>query len=436
MRNSVIRITAAWLAPALLLTPIATVAGELAALLPPEQNVVMVLPNSPAYLATLSSIDAARSVHRQLQVGPHEWIGSASVARRRESSPQAETTREWELGLDRTVRLPGKAQAYDNAGQARVEQAAAERAKVWREQARRLLELQRDWLRESESARVWAMQLKLLRQQSDSVAKRRRLGDAARIEQQQSEAALVQARAQADSASRRSSAVHEALGRQFPGLLAIQRIAIPAPQPLARSDEQWLDAQIERDPQLQLARAEVQNARAQLRVESAETRPDPTLGLRVGRARSGVEEYVGVVVSVPFGGAYRRAGAAAATARASAAEQQLDHAQRSAEADAVLRLREARTAYSSWLGNQDAAQRLAAAATSLARGYQLGEGSLSDVLTARRLANEQQLAASVGAVDAWMSRIRLEIESGMLWTDPNPVTSNASNAPPGLPIKQ
>ncbi len=51
----------------------------------------------------------------------------------------------------------------------------------------------------------------------------------------------------------------------------------------------------------------------------------------------------------------------------------------------------------------------------LARAYQLGEGSLNDLLAARRLANEAQLAAHQQQLDALYLRYRLLLDTHRLW---------------------
>ncbi len=382
-------------------------------------NAVAVLSQTPAYQAALQGIAAERSVHRQLRTGAQEWTGTLSTAQRTQTRPTREQTSEWELLLERNLRLAGKADAYDRVGSSRVEQARALRHKVWREQARLLLDSQGGWLRAQESARVWALQVALLSRQVEAVSKRQKLGDAARIEQQLAEAALAQAQAQAQAADSRAGAARESLALHFPGLLLAAMQQLPPPQALPDSDAQWLALQEDHSPELDLARSDSAAAQAQMRLESAETRPDPRVGVRIGRAVSGAENVVGVVFSMPFGGEHRSAAAAAAVSRAEATVLRQADAQRRSQADATQRLREARTAYTFWLGNADAAQRLAQAADGLQRGYQLGEGSLSDVLSARRLANEQQLAAALGAVDAWQSRHRLELESRLLWAEPD-----------------
>ncbi|MFO0985708.1 MAG: hypothetical protein U1E76_28885, partial [Planctomycetota bacterium] len=94
-----------------------------------------------------------------------------------------------------------------------------------------------------------------------------------------------------------------------------------------------------------------------------------------------------------------------------------DDAQRRVETEARLRLREAQLAQGGWQRARVAQDKLEQAAQGLARGYQLGEGSLADLLAARRLANEQRLAASTSAVDAWVARWQLLLEAGRLWAE-------------------
>lgn len=390
--------------------------------LPPSANVSSALARSPAVQAALYGVEADQAVQRQYLLGAQEWTGSVSATRRRPSNPLAErasvASQEWEIGLDRSVRLPGKAAVYDRAGRVRVAQAEAARDRVWREQARVLLEGLGNWWRERESVRVWKAHEALLSQQLDGVMRRQQLGAAAKIEQQQAQAALAQSRAQLQAATGRERAASDALQQHFPALdvnALVTGTEVPTPQVLPDNDAQWLALLSANNPELALARRNTAMAEAALQVESAERRGDPTVGVRVGRTLSGAERVLGIVFSMPFGGDYRAAGAAAAASRAAAAAQLEDQARHLAAAAAIQHLRAAQTAYASWLANADAARQLIATADSLARGYALGEGALAEVLTARRLANEQQHIAALGAVDAWMLRHRLALEAGQLW---------------------
>jgi outer membrane protein TolC len=386
--------------------------------LPPAHTVALALARSPTYQAALRGIDVESAMKSQLQAGPHEWVAGVSAARRHQASPGAESSGEWELGLDRTVRWPAKDAVYERAGSSRVALAQAARVKVWREQSRALLERYGAWLKDQQLARVWAEQSGLLEQQLSAVTRRRELGDASRIDEQLAAAAQLQARAQAQAAQRRSANAREALLQEFPGLEIPAPLAVtPAPAD-DKSDAHWLAAQLAVSSDLDLARREAAAAQAQFGVDRAELRPDPTVGLRVGQARSGGERFIGFALSLPFGGEHRGAVADVAAARAAVAAQRLIDAERRAQLDATLRLREAQATRALWRDQAEAAQRLDQVAQGLQRAYQLGEGSLNDLVAARRLAIEQQLSAAGSAVDAWMARQRLLLDVGALWPEP------------------
>jgi cobalt-zinc-cadmium efflux system outer membrane protein len=407
------------LAQALCMNAATARAQELTAdALPSQASVLQVLAQSPAYQAAVRTVEAEQSVQQQYRVGTQEWTASVNAAQRQQKSPTSERTSEWELGLDRGVRLPGKARAYEQAGQSRVDLAQATLRKVWREQGRLLLERHVAWLREREAAAVWARQVAVLEQQLTAVSRRHGLGDAARIEQQQAQAVLAQAQAQAQAATGRTLAAKASLDRQFPGL-AWPDSAPTAPLiSVSEPGESWVQAQIDHSPELEVASLEAATAQAQMQIDSAEARPDPTVGVRFGRARSGAETVVGMVLSMPIGGSYRAAGAQAAASRASAAALLQADVARRTDAEAAQRLQEAQTAQAVSSRQMQAAIRLSQVADAMARGYQLGEGSLSEVLNARRQANEQQLAASMALVEASQLLHRLALEAGTLWAPP------------------
>jgi outer membrane protein TolC len=73
-------------------------------------------------------------------------------------------------------------------------------------------------------------------------------------------------------------------------------------------------------------------------------------------------------------------------------------------------------------GARDAWSRLAAAAALLersaslaARAYALGEGTVAEVLAARRLASDARLASAAALADAALARYRLLLDAHALW---------------------
>lgn len=386
--------------------------------LPPPTAVAEFLLQSPAYQAAQRGSDAERMVAKQHRIGPYEWTGTAATSRRSQNDPTRERFQEYELGLERTVRLPGKTAASNRAGETRVAQSEAMARKVWHEQARLLLERYATWLRERESASTWAQQVTLLRQQWSATERRQQLGDAARIEQQQALAALTQAEAQQLAAESRLASAKAALSKGLPALPLMSDALPSGVAPEAESAASLVDRQVRYSPEMTLARQEQQVAEAQLRLDTAERRADPTVGVRFTRERGGAEHTAALVLSVPFGGEYRSAGAQASAFRASAAAQLLLEVERRTHTEADQRVRDLASAYASWQHQVEAARQLTSVADKLGNGYRLGEGNLNDVLSARRLANEQQLVAATGLADLWTARLRLQLESGGLWSHP------------------
>lgn len=386
--------------------------------LPPETTVAEFLRQSPAYQAAQRGQEAERLVARQHQVGPYEWTGTAATSRRSQNAPTRERFQEYELGLERTVRLPGKVAVSTRAGETRVAQSEAMARKVWHDQARLLLERYATWLRERESARTWTQQVTLLRQQWSTTERRQQLGDAARIEQQQALAALTQAEAQRLATEGRLAAASAALATGLPAMPVTTGHLPPAPPPKADNPRTLVERQLHYSPDLALARQEHQVAEAQMRLDAAERRPDPTVGVRFTRERGGAEHTTALVLSVPFGGEYRDAGAQASAFRVSAAAAQLLDVERRMQTEADQRVRDLVSAFESWQRHAEAAQQLMGVADTLDKGYRLGEGNLNEVLSARRLANEQQLVAATGLADLWTARLRLQLESGLLLAHP------------------
>jgi outer membrane protein TolC len=126
------------------------------------------------------------------------------------------------------------------------------------------------------------------------------------------------------------------------------------------------------------------------------------------------------------GTALRRATEREQAARLGVAEAELAGLERRVQAQARAALQQRAAAERSAVDLARAAAQWQQSAAALARGYALGEGSLAEVLAARRLAGEQQAAAAQARVDAWQAGLQIALETGQLW--PAPVLAAGAQA--------
>lgn len=385
--------------------------------LPPTEIVARVLRGNPSVQAAASQIRVEEANRTRLEAGTYEWSVRLGAQQRRVSPVAASSDRfnEWNAALERPFRLPGKAGLDAELGAAGVSLAETAYGDTLHESSRMLLKAWFSWLKESAAASQWDEQVALLDKQTRSVGRRQQLGDAARIETIQSEAAMAQAEAQRVQARIRQQTAGEDLRRRFPGLPIVAPASLSEPTAISGSDEEWINRLLEHSHEYQLARQEAQRAQIMAGRSSRDRLPDPTVGLHVSRERAGEERVVGAYVSIPLSGTARRASSDAALAQAEVAGRREAASSQKIVAEAVALVQSAQAAVPGWQAARQAAERLTRAADMTARAYQLGEGSLNDLLTARRLANEAQLSARLLQLDALELRYRLLLDAHQLW---------------------
>ena len=247
------------------------------------------------------------------------------------------------------------------------------------------------------------------------VGSRQQLGDAARLEAIQAEAAQAQAEAQLAQAKVRQQTAGEDLRRRYPGLPLVAHNAIAEPLPIDGSEADWINAILEHSHELELARGETRRMQLLAGRAGRDRLPDPTIGLQVSRERAGEEKVFGAYISIPLPGGARRASSDAALAQVDVAGRREAATTQKITAESAMLYQSANAAFSTWQSSRSAAERLGRAADMTARAYQLGEGSLNDLLAARRLANEAQLASRLIQLEALELRYRLQLDAHRLW---------------------
>lgn len=385
--------------------------------LPPGREVARLLADAPAVQAALARKKAEEANRLRLEAGPHEWnFRAGSLQRRvRSGTLPGETYRELALGLERPLRLPGKASLDADIGHAGVALAERDLGDSRHELSRLLLKSWFDWLREVESHTQWRQQNTLLEKQANAVKRRQQLGDAARIETIQAEAALAQASAQLAQAKAREQAKAETLRRLFPGLDLPPPKPLLKPQALNGEAEFWITAVLEHNHELALAEGEQQRTGLLAERTRLERLPDPSIGLAWSRERGGEENVLGAYISIPLPGQARFAAADASEAQHLNARLLADALRQKITAEAAALFHSAKEAVPAWESAQLAASRLDESARLSERAYQLGEGTLNELLASRRLANEAALAARTQQLDALELNYRLLLDTHQLW---------------------
>jgi outer membrane protein TolC len=395
----------------------AALAAEATPNLPPEDVVIRVLRSNPTVQAAASQQRVEEANRQRLEAGPYEWnlrLGGQQRKAYPTGGPD-ERFNEWHAALERPLRLPGKAAVDAELGAAGVSLAEMAHGDALHETSRQLLASWFVWLRENAAVAQWGEQVSLLQQQTSAVQRRQQLGDAAQLESIQSAAALAQAEAQFAQAKVRQQGAGESLRRRFPGLPLTVPAPLAEPQPIGGKASEWIDAILAESHELGLARGQTQQARIAAGRTSQDRLPDPTFGVQVSRERGGEENVLGAYVSIPLPGGARRASANAALAQVDAIGQREAAMLQKISAEAAGLYAAADAALATWQASRHASESLARSAAMTARAYQLGEGSLNDLLAARRLANEAALAATLAQLDALALRYRLLLDAHRLW---------------------
>ena len=397
-------------------------AQALPPVLPPADIAAQVLAQLPQVRAASAGIPLAQARSQRLQAGPHDWVAKAAASRR--SDAQGGRSSDTEIGLETSVRWPAKVAADQRLGSAAVSLGQGVFADTWHEAARSLLTDWFDALRETRSAALLQAQIQLAARQLATTQRRVQAGEAAPLEllAAQAEEARIQAlaaRAQAQIYLRR-----QALQRQYPGLpdpantLAAFTPAWPGAEAPRLPVAHWAGQILADNHELELAQARAEQADLQAQRVQLEQRADPTLGVRTTRERSGQERVWGVYVSIPLGGAGRRADFEAALAQAEIARQEHAQVRQRVETQAWRTASEAEQARTVRQQLQQALAQIQQSAALQARAYELGESPLADLLLARRNALEAQLAAETASLDEMQAHAKVLLDAHRLWSAP------------------
>ena len=401
---------------ALFLLPLLALAAPLAAEpgLPDEAQVAAALDAYPAVEAAQQRVGAARAGAEARAANPHDFVATGSYSRR--SVSQEGDFDEFTADLTRGVRLPGKARLDREIGVHLVD-AAENLAEDTRHQAALVLAQHWwDWLSASSLATVDEQAVANLERALAATARREQLGDAARLEVEQAEAALATARVKARQSSGEALLARTRLATHFPALVLPEQ-APEVPVPATGQDElaTYAEQVMRNSHEIAAAEAEARAFSASAERARLERTADPSVGVRLFSERGGTETGAGLVVSMPFGGSRRRALADQAFAEASAAQADLQMARNAVRETSSTDLAAARYRIAAWEEAREALRAQMSVLTRMRRGVELGEVDLADLLLAERMTHEA-FSLEVGArAEAQRAITQIRIDSHALW---------------------
>lgn len=351
---------------------------------------------------------------RKWNSGSYEFNLRAGSAQRKIVGT-GQNLKEWDVALERPLRLFNKVGIDEDIGAASVARAGYALGNARHEAMRTFLQLWFAWQREQAQANLWQQQVDILKQQAQMAEKRVKAGDAPKLDWNQAQAAAAQASVALHQARLRARLAENDLKRQFPAIQLPDETLSTTPQTVEHDFAFWKSRILEHNHELGMVQEQSRVQQLLARRSRADQLPDPTVGVRYSNETGGSEKVAGIYVSVPLSFGQRSATAEGAVQQAAIAADQEAFVKRRLEGDIQTAYTQAISNYETWQQAHEAAQAMRSNAELVAKAYSLGESSLSDSLTARRLALESSLAETLGQLDANEARYRLLLEAHQLW---------------------
>ncbi|MGZ8967510.1 MAG: TolC family protein, partial [Gallionella sp.] len=229
-------------------------------------------------------------------------------------------------------------------------------------------------------------------------------------------AATAQARLALQQAELRAQLAANDLQREFPSITLPERVLLNIPQAIEHDAAFWQAHILDDNHELAMAQAHAQVQQLLAQRGRADQVPDPTIGLRYASELGGNEKVAGVYLSLPISFGQRSASAKIAEQQAQIAADQASFVERRLHSDIDAVYGQAVRSYATYLQARLAGDAIRSNAELIAKAYRLGEGSLADSLSTRRIAQEATLSEQLAQLAANESRYRLALDAHQLWS--------------------
>jgi outer membrane protein TolC len=380
--------------------------------LPATELAVAWIDKDPAVVEARRALAAAGHGAAVLAAGPHEWTANASTQRRNVGG--VGNTTEWSVGVERGIRIGGKAGLDRQLGDADIEIGRARVGEARREVARALSDLWLDWLAAHSAHTLLKEQLSFAEANLAAVDKRKRAGDASALDLSIAQSDLAEVRRQASQADTSLAKARAKLKLRFPeASLAPGAVSDPTepPWPEARWREIILAAA---DP-LKIAQGQLRRAELAASRTRADKVSDPTVGVFTSSEAFRNERVIGISVSIPFGGAVRERRLQQSLQEVEVARAALDRARQGIEMQIAETFADAVGSVERWRIAERGAEAARESARLTQRAYALGEVDLQSLLLVRRQSLDALHAAGEARAEALRWNYRLLIDANLIW---------------------
>lgn len=376
------------------------------------------LQQDPGVAAARANLNVALQEAGILDRSPYEWITTVIGQRRVQNYGPNNTATgnrsEWHAGIERTIRLPGKAVADRNIGNATIKESQARFGEAKHEAARELMALWIDWLAAERARELAENSLQSTQVSLAAVQKRVRAGDASKLDLSIARAELAEQRRLDNDAKTQAAAAWSRLSTRFPGMKR-QVIALPTPSPIGEDVAFWRDRILAQSDEFKVVQTQMQKTQAYADRARVDKVPDPKLGIYQASEIDGRERISGVMLSIPIPSSVRDLRSAKATAVVEVSLQEVELKKRQLESKIVSAVVIARGAYVSLQIANEGAAAMQENSRLMQRAYTLGEAELQAMLLARRQATAAMNNALQAQVTALTAYYRLLVDAHLIW---------------------
>lgn len=384
--------------------------------LPPPAQVESALNNHLLVKNATSGVKMEQANQYRWNHGPYEFNLRAGSSQRKVNGG-GQNLKEWDVALERSLRLPNKIGIDQDIGTTSVQRAEFALGDARHEAGRTLLKLWFIWQREQAQVLLWQRQIDILKQQALMTEKRVKSGDAPKLELNQVIATSAIANVSWHQAQLRALLAANDLTRQFPAIHLPEKLTPATPEAIEHDFAFWKTRIFNDSHELGMVQAQKQVQHLMAERSRADRLPDPTVGMRYSNEMGGNEKVAGVYLTVPLSFGQRSAIADGATQQAAIAADQEAFVTQRIEGDIYAAHTQAVKSFDTWQQAREAALAIGNNAELISRAYNFGEVSLSESLTARRFALESSLAEKLAQLEANEARYRLLLDAHQLWTN-------------------